>query len=200
MGTGVTATLVRYGFYPPGGGRITVRVEPAPALSAIHLDQRGELKTKKAIATVVNLPMHIGERETAVVSQKMKGWKHGELVVESSDNARSPGNFVALEFHFEHVTEVFTSIGERGVTAETVAEKVVGDAEDYISSAAAVGPHLADQLLIPMALAGTGSFTTSAISLHTTTNIDIIKKFLDVQITASQQSEKTWQIRLLTRR
>jgi RNA 3'-terminal phosphate cyclase (ATP) len=51
---------------------------------------------------------------------------------------------------------------------------------------AAVEPHLADQLLLPMALAGEGSFTTLALATHATTNIDIIRRFLDVPIAVTE--------------
>lgn len=196
IGPRVSAKLVRYGFYPPGGGEITVRIEPASTLSRLHLDLRGALVSKLARSVSVRLPRHIGEREVAVIRKRMKGWHDEELVVESSDNARSPGNFVSLELTFDHVTEVFTSIGERGVTAEAVAEKAVEHAQAYLSSNAAVGPHIADQLLVPMALAGRGSFTTNALSLHTTTNIDIIRKFLESKIQTTQLTDQMWRIEI----
>ena len=53
---------------------------------------------------------------------------------------------------------------------------------NYLSSRALVGEHLADQLLIPLALAGGGSFTTGALSLHTRTNIETIRQFLEIDI------------------
>jgi RNA 3'-terminal phosphate cyclase (ATP) len=57
-----------------------------------------------------------------------------------------------------------------------------------------VGEHLADQLLIPLALAGGGSYLTGALSLHTTTNIEVIRKFLSVDINATPVSAQTWKI------
>ena len=38
------------------------------------------------------------------------------------------------------------------------------------------------EVLVPMALAAGGSFVTGLPSEHTTTNIDVIRKFLDVDI------------------
>jgi RNA 3'-terminal phosphate cyclase (ATP) len=61
-----------------------------------------------------------------------------------------------------------------------------------------VDEHLADQLLIPMALAGGGSFRTTKPSLHTTTNAGVIQRFLPVPIRVEQESELTWRVRVGT--
>ena len=193
MGASVTAELERYGFYPPGGGRFNVLVEPASALKPLHLLARGEIRARRARALVVKLPPSIGARELTVVAEKL-GLGDGELRVETSDNAHSPGNVVTIEIESEQLTEVFTGIGERGVRAETIAERAAEEARRYLETGAPVGEHLADQLLIPLALAGGGSYTTGALSLHTTTNIEVIKKFLDVDITTTETKGKMWKV------
>jgi RNA 3'-terminal phosphate cyclase (ATP) len=86
-------------------------------------------------------------------------------------------------------------MGERGVRAERVAEGAVGEALRYLAYGAPVGEHLADQLLVPLALAGGGSsYTTGPLSLHTTTNIQVIQKFLDIDISTTQIDEQVWKI------
>ncbi|MCA1564556.1 MAG: RNA 3'-terminal phosphate cyclase [Acidobacteria bacterium] len=198
MGARVTTELVRYGFYPPGGGRFHARVEPAGTLRPLDLLTRGEIRARRARALVVKLPPAIGERELAVVSEQL-GWgarAGDELRVETSQNASSPGNVLTLEIESEHLTEVFTGVGERGVRAETVAERAAGEARAYLDTGAPVGEHLADQLLIPFALAGGGSYATGQPSLHTTTNIEVIKMFLDVRITAKRTGGCVWKIEI----
>ena len=105
------------------------------------------------------------------------GWPRECLHVEEVES-NGPGNALILELAFEHITEVFTGFGERGVLAETVAEDVIQAVREYLASGVPVGEHLADQLLIPLALAGSGSFLTGKLSRHTRTNIDIIARFL----------------------
>ena len=186
-GPRVSIELERYGFYPPGGGRFNATVEPAPRLAGFDLTERGPLRAQSARALVVNLPRGIAERELGVVKDHF-GWADDRLHVSESRDALSPGNALMIEVESEHVTELFTRVGERGLRAERVAEEAIAEARDYLNSGAAIGEHLADQLLIPLALAGGGSFTTNTLSLHTTTNIEIIRKFLPVEISAREMA------------
>ena len=192
-GAQVLIELERYGFYPPGGGRFNVLIEPALKFQRLDLLERGRILAERARALVVNLPRSIADRELAVIKERM-GLRDEQLQVEISDNAISRGNVVMIEIESEHLTEVFTRVGERGVPAETVALKAVEEAQEYLKTEAPVGEHLADQLLIPLALSRGGSFVTGSLSLHTTTNIKIIKKFLDVDITAAQAANGLWTI------
>jgi RNA 3'-terminal phosphate cyclase (ATP) len=193
MGARVSIALERYGFYPPGGGRLRVHIEPCAAQRRLDLLERGSLRGHRAGALVVNLPQSIASRELNVIKEKL-GLRDEQLQIETSTNAFSPGNVVTIELESEEVTEVFTGVGERGVRAEVVAERAADEALQYLSDGAPVGAHLADQLLIPLAIAGGGSYLTGQPSLHTTTNIEVIKKFLGVDITVNQVSERTWKI------
>jgi RNA 3'-terminal phosphate cyclase (ATP) len=192
-GPKVSAELARYGFYPPGGGRFQVLIEPAAGRRRLDLDERGGIRRRLARALVVKIPPAVAERELAVVRERL-GWSGDELRVETSANALSPGNVLTLEVETEHLTELFTGVGERGVRAEIVAERACDEMQGYLDSGAPVGEHLADQLLIPLALGAGGSYVTGPPSPHTTTNIEIIKNFLDVEITAAQLSAKQWRI------
>jgi RNA 3'-terminal phosphate cyclase (ATP) len=192
-GPTVTVELQRYGFYPPGGGRFNVYVEPASELRRLDLLERGAILSERARALCVNLPAHVGERELAVASEQL-GWTPDQLQLETSTNAISPGNVFTVEIASETLTEVFTGIGERGVPAERIASRAIHEAKRYLDAGAPVGCHLADQLLIPMALARGGSYVTQTPTPHTTTNIEVIKKFLPVEITTTQLTEDVWKI------
>lgn len=192
-GPHVSIELERYGFYPPGGGRINVYIEPRSEPKRLEIETRGAIQERCARALVVKLPESIAARELAVIREHLN-LNDDELRVETSTNALSPGNVVMIEIRSQHLTEVITSVGERGVRAETVAERAALEAASYLATGAPVGEHLADQLLIPLALAGGGSYTTGPLSLHTTTNIEIIRKFLDVEITATPFRDDVWRI------
>lgn len=193
MGAEVNVQLERYGFYPAGGGKFAVEITPCAKLKRLDLLERGKLISQNAKALVANLPRHIAERELQTVRRKME-WQESQLQVEETDNSSGPGNLVMIELEYAKVTEIFTSFGEKNTRAEVVAERAAKEAKEYLRTDAAVGEHLADQLLLPMALGEGGSFTTSKPSLHTLTNIEVIKKFLEVEIVATNVTDKLWRI------
>jgi RNA 3'-terminal phosphate cyclase (ATP) len=177
----VSAELERPGFYPAGGGRFAVYVEPHAALSPLTLLERGAVRRRNARAVVARLPRHIAERELAVVAAEL-GFGADELHVVTIDDAIGPGNALIVEIESEHVTEVFTGVGERGLRAELVAARAIEAAREYLAAGVPVGPHLADQLLLPLAIGRGGAFRTLPLTTHSTTNIDVIRRFLDVRI------------------
>lgn len=180
MGARVEATLLRPGFYPAGGGECVVTVQPALRLGAIEVLERGEVRHRRARAVVSRLSREIATRELAIVSQ-MLGWGP-ECVEAVSVDSIGPGNVLTLEVESEGLTEVFTGFGEKGISAEAVAEKAAREVRQYLASGVPVGEHLADQLLLLMALAGSGAFLTTPLSRHATTNIEVIHSFLPDRI------------------
>lgn len=193
IGPQVDIELERYGFYPPGGGRFNVLIEPVVQSRRLDLLERGPIRARRARALVVNLPSSMAERELVVIKDKM-GLSDHELHAEISDNAISRGTAAMVEIESDHLTELFSRIGERGVRAEVIAENAADEALAYLATAAPVGEHLADQLLIPLALCKGGSFKTGVFSLHTQTNINVIKQFLDIEISVSVAKKGVWTI------
>ncbi len=181
MGPRVSARLVRPGFYPAGGGRIEVEMEPCPALARIDLIERGALRSVGARALVAALPGEIAVRELAEV-EKILGWPEASRRIEQLPERWGPGNVLMLEAQFEHATELVTGFGKLGVPAQAVGEQASKRMAGYLASNAVAGPYLADQLLLPMALAGGGSFTTVKPTRHSLTAAEVIAKFLDVAI------------------
>ena len=192
MGARVNATLERHGFYPAGGGQFTVEIEPVAQLAPLNLRARGDIVSKSARALVANLPRSVAERELKVIGQKLN-WPAEWLHVEEIGQAPGPGNVVSIEIETPQLTEVFTGFGARGVAAEAVAGQVIQAARRYLATEAAVGEYLADQLLLPLALAGGGAFSTMPPTRHTTTNIAVIQQFLPLQFITTAQP-RAWEI------
>lgn len=185
MGPVVEATLERAGFYPAGGGRLAVTVTPAERLQGLDLLERGELRNRRGTVLLANLPAHIAEREKQKLLEQTS-WAPDSIEIQQIDSA-GPGNAVLLELESDCVTEVFTAFGEVGVSAETVAEKAVREMRSYLVAGVPVGEHLADQLLLPLALAGSGSYRTLPLSLHAKTQVELIPEFLDVRIEVEEE-------------
>jgi RNA 3'-terminal phosphate cyclase (ATP) len=183
MGPQLTAVLDRPGFYPKGGGRFRVEVVPSPELRPLELEARGELRAIRAVVRVAAIPGHVAEREARVIEEGLD-LRGGAVRIESLDRSWGPGNVVIVHVGSDALVETFSGFGERGVRAEDVASRVVGETCRYLRAGVAAGEHLADQLLLLNALAGGGSFTTVALSPHATTQLEVIPLFLDVRIEA----------------
>ena len=180
MGAHIEVHLQRPGFYPAGGGVWTVKIEPATKLKPLQLRERGELLEHKAIAVCADLPGHIARRELETVANMLR-WDEARLEQRQLPRGQGPGNYLSIVLRSEHVTEVFSGFGQRGVSAEKVAQDCVRRAQRYLSAGVAADEHLTDQLLLPLALAGGGEFSCVTPSRHTTTNIEVIEQFLPVR-------------------
>ena len=188
MGPHVTARLVQPGFYPAGGGRIEVEIEPASVLRPVELVERGALRRVEAQAVVAALPFDIARRELDAAARVID-WDADAFHVRQWPERRGPGNILMLEAVFDQVTEIVSGFGQIGVPAQTVGDKAASRMAGFLASRAAVGPYLADQLLLPMALAGGGRFTTVKPSQHARTAADVIARFLPVRITFEQAND-----------
>lgn len=192
MGPRVEATLERHGFYPAGGGRLSVSIVPTTPWKPLELLERGRVLRRRVRAMVSRLPRHIAEREVQTALARL-AWPRDCGSVEEVESA-GPGNAVVLEVGCEHVTEVFTGFGQRGVPAERVAASAADEANRYLAAEVPVGEYLADQLLLPLAIAGGGRFRTLAPSSHTTTNIATLANFLEVRVAATELGPDVWEI------
>lgn len=214
MGPRVTATLERAGFYPAGGGCFLVEIEPAKraeslthspgtpgdlGLSSFHLLERGEILSRIGRVLLCNLPDHIADRELEELA-RLVHWE-SDCLFRENIRAHGPGNAVVIEVVSEHVSEVFIGIGERATKAEVVAQRACEEMHDYLIADVPVGPHLADQLLLPMALSAwqsdtpdqrrQGSFRTMRLTDHSKTHIAVLQAFLDIPIAVDDSGDTT---------
>ncbi len=180
MGADVTLTLVKHGFMPNGGGVVELDVKAGGKLKPIELLEAGRVVGRRAVAICASLPAHVGERELACAKERLDNPKC-ELLEFPKDG---PHNVFMCEVELESgARELITSHGRRGYPAEDVADDALDELEDFLEAQVPVGECLADQLLLPLALAGGGKFRTiGPLSDHTTTNIETIREFLDISI------------------
>ena len=187
LGPRVDATLERCGFYPAGGGRFVVTIDPAPQLARLELLDRGDIVNRRVVALVAHLPRRIGEREVATALGRLN-WQEEAGRVDCIANTPGPGNAVFVELESEHVTEICTGFGELGKSAEKVADEAVQEMRRYLAAGVPVGCHLADQLLPLLAVGRGGSFRTLTPSRHTKTNADVVHQFIDARIEMTPES------------
>ncbi|MEM7184234.1 MAG: RNA 3'-terminal phosphate cyclase [Spirochaetota bacterium] len=199
MGVKCEVNTQRFGFYPAGGGKWQLTIMPTSHFKPLHLlDGAAHLATDpqhcRMRALLSKLPKTIGEREIKTAREELN-WSRANAQVDQVES-KGPGNSLHLVVQADTHCNVFEVIGEKGVSAESVAKRCAGQVKKFLAANAAVEEHLVDQLLLPMALAGAGSFTTTVPSLHTRTNIDIIQQFLDIPIAVVQVNESLWKLTL----
>jgi RNA 3'-terminal phosphate cyclase (ATP) len=197
MGAKLSLSMDSYGFYPAGGGQITLHIEPVPELKPLELTEFGDISKKHVNILLSGLPVHIGNREMQTIKNRLN-LKESELSITQVDS-HGPGNVLTAVLKTKHLTETFTGFGRKGISAERVARELCKAVNTYLENRVPVGIYLADQLLIPLALAGSGKFHTAKPSLHTITNARVIEKFLPVNININQISNKKWEIEICKR-
>ena len=188
MGPRVSARLERHGFYPRGGGRIVVEIEPAP-LQAIDCVERGALVSRKAEAILAGIPFDIAERELKTARKLLPDWPEDAFMPVELPAELGPGNALMLTAQFEHACEIVTGFARIGVSAERLAKTAAKRMQGYIASGAFAGPYLQDQLLLPFAMAQGGAFTSVKISEHSRTAMALIQRFTGTGFALSEMED-----------
>ncbi len=190
MGAPLQLTMRTAGFYPAGGGQLRAETSPAHWRPTERLTVGAPIVHARVLLS--QIPSHVAQREQRVLSERLGIPLDAVRIVE--DCSPGPGNAVVVVLTFADGGEVVTVLGERRVTAEEVAHRAADEAIALRTAAVPVGEYLADQLLLPMALAGGGAFRTVEPTLHTRTNAEVIERFLPVQFTLAADDEKAWRV------
>jgi RNA 3'-terminal phosphate cyclase (ATP) len=173
MGGRVALQVECHGFFPAGGGQVSVQVQPS-ILAPLQLLERGAALGMEAVAITRSLPLHIAERELEVAERRLPLTHRAPRPLSAGFGA---GNALVLTARYAQVSEVVVGLGEQGVSAENVAGRACDEMRSYMAHGAPVGEHLADQLLLPLLLAGGGEFVTGRPSSHLETNAAVIAAF-----------------------
>ena len=173
FGLRAEAEMPRAGFYPKGGGIVSLKVEPSKLLGCNF--EHGKQPIKYSILAS-SLPPHVLQREEEEIKKKFPGCAGVTREVEAScaGNALTiwSGAFGA------------SALGEVGKPAEKVAQEACAALAEGLQSGCAIDTHLADQLLIYAALAqGKSAFSTPEFSSHLLTNADAIRAMTGRNIT-----------------
>jgi len=175
--------LNRCGYYPAGGGELTCSVFPQGSLLPVQITGRGKLNQIRGISGATNLPKDIPNRQRIRFVSRLGATYPLNNIRSVLLPGRGKGTFLTVLVEFEGSTACFTSLGEKGKRAEQVADDLVNEVEEYLSTSGCVDAYLPDQLLIPLCFSSEPSkINTPKISLHLMTNAEIIQRFLPVKI------------------
>lgn len=179
LGLDLSFRLERAGFYPPGGGLAGAEVKPwVRPQAALSLEERGKLIEVRGTSGDAHLKNKVAERQRKAAQDRL--WEARRLEVAwsvQSPPAASPGSFILLEAVFERTRAAFGFLGERGVPAEAIGDRAAWALLRFLDGEGAVDPHLADQLAVPLALAGGGRVTTTQVTAHLETVAEVVTLF-----------------------
>jgi len=190
----IDVELEAYGFMPIGGGKWTAKIKPINGMGIFNMTSVGKFETKQAVITQSGVSRSVADRELARVKKKLQ-WADDQLHINQVESI-GPGNIISLRVSDGKLTHVVDVVGAKNVSAERVAGRAIASMKHYINSGAAVGEYLCDQLLLPLTIGNGGHFTTTEPSLHTKTNIDVIKMFIDCEITVSEKSQDLFEVQI----
>jgi RNA 3'-terminal phosphate cyclase (ATP) len=182
MGIALEVELAQFGFLPVGQGEITARVSglgsPASAhLKPVEIIARGPLRSVSGRAIAANLPSHIAQRMVARAGIALRSAPAISIRAEDV-SAASPGAGLFLTAEYEHMSAGFNAFGARGKSSETVADEAAGALLSQLRSGADLDLHLADQALLPLALAcAPSTFTCEGVTRHLESNAWVIGQF-----------------------
>lgn len=188
MGFKAEISCERAGFYPRGGGLLRAKITGKAMPFSMNWVSRSALSGFKIQSCIANLPGHIAERQAKQAHEQLRQWDVPIEVHIASYDAMDRGTILLIQPIFDLGYACFFGLGERGKPAEAVAGEATDQLVTFLAFDAVVDPFLADQILIPLALASDPSeFTTSKLTEHLTTNASVLERFGIAEIKISGQ-------------
>jgi RNA 3'-terminal phosphate cyclase (ATP) len=186
IGVRASLKLKAWGWYPEGGGEVEVSIQGGAKLRGLESQTRGDLQAVEGVAAVSNLPAHIPQRicNRAINVLQAEGLR--AKITPLRNTGLSTGAGLFLVARYKRSVAGFSALGQRGKPSEQVANEACSELLVHHTSGAAVDPRLADQLVLPLALAdGPSSLHTSAITRHTLTVCAVTRQFIPRPITVT---------------
>jgi RNA 3'-terminal phosphate cyclase (ATP) len=200
-GIDITLSIVSYGFYPKGGGKVVAAIHPAEKIKPLRVTERGNLLRLIGVSGVGNLPISIAERQKDALLRELNSVMKGSMYAADIEllNAPTPGQGTFLFLHSESAISLagFTSLGARGKKAEVVGREAAEEFLEYYSTGAALDPHFSDQIVLYLAMCRDQSaFSTSCITEHLLTNLWVIGLFREYTYSVEGEIGKPGTVRI----
>jgi RNA 3'-terminal phosphate cyclase (ATP) len=194
MGGKVRSELWRAGFPDPTGGAFRVWVTPS-LLNRPKILDRGRTIARRACGKVSKLPLALAENELLALERRLR-WGKSAYEAEAV-KAQSQGNALFVILKYENITHIVSEVMFSEIFADNMARSVADQLDLYLTTSAPVGEYLADQLIVPMAVAGGGSFRTVELTAHTRTQLDVVGAFFpELEVGVTDNGDRTFTISL----
>jgi RNA 3'-terminal phosphate cyclase (ATP) len=179
LGLRARVSLVCAGFYPPGGGEIASVVDPWRRPASLVWEERGALLEVRGLSGSVRLHGEVARRQRDAAQARLWEERRIEAAWDVAEaKGASPGSFLLLEAIFEKSRAAFGFLGERGLRAELLGDRAARRLLRFLEAEGATDPHMADQLALPLAVAGGGGrVTTNEVTRHLETMASVLVLF-----------------------
>jgi len=197
LGLRIKLRMVRPGFYPRGGGVVEVHLQPCAGLRGLRLPERIPVTAVTGFSAVAGLPEQIARRQARRAAYRLEATRLQVHIREETWEG-GPGTVLALALNTSPAPTLFFGLGARGKPAERVADEAVDQLLVYLHrTPAAVDLHSADQLVLPLALAeGSSEFSVQEVTSHLRTNIEVIHRFVDREVTCEGAEGDVGKVRI----
>lgn len=190
LGANLNLQLAAWGWMTEGGGEVKAEIQPAAALQGVSFEPE-LVSAVEGVAAVTNLPSHIPHRMARRAHNLLQAAGLASQIEPRRERGSGPGAGIVLWIP----QAGFSSLGRRGLPADKVAEAAIAELLSFVDNGMAVDRYLADQLLVPMALAhGRSSFTTNQLTRHALTNVQLLQQWLGLTIEVKGQLDQPGRI------
>ena len=174
------AEILRRGYYPQGGGEVSISISPGKNFKPLELFEQGGLQRVSGISYASKdlMGREVSQRQARSAEAVLKKALRCPVTIEAGyADTISTASEINLYAH----TDTFCilggdSRGEKNRTAERIGREAAHKLIAEIRSGAACDAHLADNI-IPWLVCLDGRIKTSEITLHTQTNMWVAEQF-----------------------
>lgn len=196
IGINIRLKMTRPGFYPRGGGEVVAHIQPTAAIQPLHLTKRQPITKASGFSAMAGLPDHVAKRQARRASVRLEDAGIAANF-EQQEWQGGPGSVLGITLDEAPVPTSFFGLGARGKPAEAVADEAADEALAFVQADAPVDAHSADQIVLPLALAkGPSEYRVGNMTKHLTTNIAVIRMFLEREITCEGEEGSPGSVRI----
>jgi RNA 3'-terminal phosphate cyclase len=181
--------ILERGFYPIGGGRVKVEMQPIGKIKPLMLDDLGKLERVRGLCFVQHLSDRVGNDMMESCKRAFANRHEIEIEYQRTEGT-SRGAGMVLVAEYENGILSSNVLSSKGHSAQQSGLDAASDLLQEMSSGATVDIHTADQLLPYMAMAeGKSGFIVSRISKHLLSQMDTLESFLDVRFGVERKDD-----------
>jgi len=207
FGPNVEFEVVRKGFYPRGGGEVNLFINPIHKLNPIHLVDPGKVVSITGWCFCAgSLPIKVAESIGRACKQELKNanspaLRQAKINIETYKEAANAANgngsgIVLIAKTSTGCVLGGSALGSPKVSTEETGRKAALELLEAVECGGCVDKHIADQMVIFMALAdGHSELRTGPLTLHTESAIHIAEALTKAKFSISNDpSNNSWVI------